>query len=172
MSCGCECGCCAACVSGDCWGACCVCPTPTCGCGEPLSTGEYCLNQSYYLVATNSQTGQQAYFQFSFGYCILTSLTGTSFSSATECIAQWISIYYELDISNLWVYNYTTGSFPTGIPMATETGSGSSITGYGYATNSFLWAIDVEYYQTNPFTPYCGSSSAYPQGVYPQSSTN
>lgn len=168
--CGCECNCCASCVSGDCWGACCICPPPTCGCGEPLSSGETCLNQAYYLVATNTQTGKQAYFQFNFGYVILTSLSGTSFSSAIDCIGQWIAIYYQLDISNLWVGNYVTGTFPTGIPAATETGTGSPITGYGYATNSFLWAIDVNYYQSNPFTPYGTCSSQYPQGVYPSSS--
>jgi hypothetical protein len=54
--------------------------------------------------------------------------------------------------------------------MSTETGSESPIARYGYANNSFLWAIDVNYYQTIPFTPYCGTSSGYPQRVYPQSS--
>jgi hypothetical protein len=176
---GCECGCAGTCDSvicgstGGCCGACNACPPPplpSCGCGGTLVDGETCLNQAYYLVATNSQTGQQGYFLFVFNYCILTTLTGTTFSSPSECVAQWISIYYQLDISNLWLYNYITNSPPSGVPMATQTGSGSGIDGYGYANNAFLWAIDVNYYQTNPFTACC-DASAYPAGIYPSCST-
>lgn len=171
-NCGCKCGCWGSCSNGNCFdNACCTCPPPTCGCGEPLAEGETCLNQPYYLVATNTETGQQVYFQFNFEYVILTTLTGTTFSSPLDCISQWIAIYYQLDTGNWFVGDYITYNFPTGIPAATETGAGSPITGYGYATNSFLWAIDVNYYSPDPFTPYGTCNSQYPQGVYPSSST-
>jgi hypothetical protein len=170
-NCGCECGCWGICSSGYCeLNACNVCPPPSCGCGGTLVDGETCLNQAYYLVATNIQTNQQAYFLFVFNYCILTTLTGTGFSSPSDCVSLWIQIYYGLDTTNEWIPNYITNSLPSGVPMASQMPSGTPINGYGYANNAFLWAIDVNYYQTNPFTACC-SESAYPVGIYPSCST-
>ncbi len=154
--------------------ACNTCAPPTCGCGETISTGETCLNQAYYLVAINVETGNQQYFQFSFGYCILTTLSGTVFTNSNQCIEQWILIYYNLYGSSLWEPLYLTTTLPTGMTPATYDGLGNSVTGYGYSQNAFLWAIDVNYLQTNPFTSYAisGYNSQFPTSTYPSCSMN
>jgi hypothetical protein len=173
--CGCECGCWGVCDNGHCYdNACYVCPLPTCGCGQTLSTGEVCLNQSYYLVAINTQTGIQQFFQFIFGYCILTTLTGTTFSSPNDCIQQWMWLYFNLDGSYLWEPLYLTTTFPSGLTTATTDGLGNPVTGYGYAENAFLWAVDVNYLSKDPFTSYAipSCNSQFPTSTYPSCSAN
>jgi hypothetical protein len=175
-NCGCECGCWGVCYNHSyCEGnACNTCSLPTCGCGQTVSSGETCLNQPYYLVVTNAQTNEEAYFQFNFGYCILTILSGTGFSNPNECIQQWMWIYYNLDGSYLWYPLYLTTTLPSGLKPATTDGLGNPVTGYGYAQNAFLWAVDVTYLSKDPFTSYAisGCNTQFPTSTYPSCSAN
>lgn len=170
--CGCECNCCAACVSGDCWGACCICPPPTCGCGETILAGETCLNTSYYLVGpnlnnTNPYNGEHPteYWQFNFGYCLMTPPTQGSFSENMYQIIAW---YYGLE----WLYVSSPYNIPSGYYLTSgspPSGIQSATANYGSAINSFVWPNNVDPENSaNPFSSYLisGCNSSYPITQY------
>lgn len=164
--CGCECGCCAVCFSGVCGGACYTCPPPTCGCGEDILSGETCINGNYFVV--DSCTNQ--YYQFNFGYVILTDLNGTIWSSANDCVQMFIAYYYGLIDHNDLVASF---SFPPGwyFTQTPPTDSTPANSGYGFAQNCFFWSTWYELGDlSDTFTSYSlvNCNSMFPPGEGPQ----
>lgn len=165
MGCGCKYGCCGACSYGDCvWADCCVKPPPTCGCGEALTAGETCLNNTYYLYNPDYDTCSY-YFYFKFGYVIFIPDEGDS-QSVNNTIKGYMECYYNVSIYGLSGWKITTDTSDiTDFDKYTE---------YTHcqnnAQNCFMWQAKVP--QLMPFTPYGNTSCdvKYPSN-YPCSST-
>jgi hypothetical protein len=178
---GCKCGCAGTCNSticgstGGCCGACNACPPsppPSCGCGELILAGETCLNTSYFLVGpnlnnTNPYDGSNPteYWQFNFGYCLMTPPTQGSFNENMYQIIAW---YYDLE----WLYISSPYNIPSGYyltSISAPTGISSATGNYGSAKNSFVWPNNVApENNANPFSSYLISecNSSYPITQY------
>ena len=155
--CNCKYDCCAVCSYNTCYGVCCSAPPPTCGCGEGLTSGETCLNTTYY-VYSNKYT--EYYFYFKFGYVIFIPVTGGP--SLNTSLINFFQVYYSLSVTgyNDWKITKNIKDVPN-YPKYTSCQNS--------AQNCFLWQTDIDNdYNNNktdqPFTPYLisGCDSAYP----------
>ncbi len=179
-NCGCKCGCWGICSSGNCEAsACCDCPTPTCGCGEDVLSGESCLNTHYYLIIPYGYDGinytQYAYVSFGFGYCLATS----SNVSASEAIKNYLFYYFSNQIMSIYG-EYSQASNVCYVTTTKPTNSNWTSLGSGSAGNSFFWTYlcitaignysNPDYQQPDGliFTSYAlaNCSSHYPTGQY------
>jgi hypothetical protein len=154
-SCGCKCSnCCAICDNG-CWGACCVCPTTptTCGCGEPLVTGETCLNSTYYYYGNQTSgayTGN-VYYALDFQYVIFVPEGGSTLS-VSETIQYYMSYYFSnCGIGNISPYTFNETKPDSSYVLA------ESIS----ANNCFMYACDITAGLYAPFEPYYISGCDY-----------
>jgi hypothetical protein len=151
--CNCKYGCCAVCSYGTCYGVCCSDPPATCGCGNDLTSGETCLNTTYYVYSSSCTN----YYQFSFQYVIFIPTNGEP--PLDDALLKFIIWVYSLPTSYDWL-------------LTTDSSTVSDLHEYlcqpfiANAKNCYMWESDI-YLPAMPFTSYdlSGCSSSYPSYV-------